>query len=658
MAYIALPTGRVQNGKSPKPMILEADAFHRWTIPLGEWGAGMDGTNIGRIHVFTQRARRMNLEFLRVVLLKPDENPPPVDAEWRMKTRESRRAARHRAAQEDFRARCRAVGQSGDAFVVGSATAMENIRPRGDSMPRPAKAFRVRLARNEREAVQLFVLPDRDVRGVRVEASALKCDADVFPASDVHVGVVGYVETKRMPRHVIGTNRPCTENDIGYMRDFKFVEPGWWADPILDCLDRVDVKAGDLQGFWIRVAARKEIRPGIYRGFLRVTATGTIPRSFPFEVHVNGFTLPDRNPIKTAISFNPNCNFEFAKKHRAVLKDDPLAPINLWKRREDEWMSFLRDYRINYNVLYHWGKDGHPRFDRLKKLADEDRLDGFQLCCWDEPCPCFDEADKRKWKATVLPRIRRCLDGAKAAGIEKFAYLYGCDEAEPGRFPAMAWAVAELKKSFPGIPIFTSAYDHDFGVGTLLKDVDWFTPLTPKYDLEKAAAARAAGHEVWWYICCGPQTPYASMLTESPAIETRILVGAQAAKFRPDGFLHWSSSVWNSMRPISGTSAYTEWNAQSCPTCHGDGMWTCCGPDGIPLATIRLENFRDGLEDLAYVRALERRLADRPSVPWLEEARRLVAVPDRLTRDLKTFSTDPVVLYAWRDRMADLLDAK
>jgi len=38
---------------------------------------------------------------------------------------------------------------------------------------------------------------------------------------------------------------------------------------------------------------------------------------------------------------------------------------------------------------------------------------------------------------------------------------------------------------------------------------------------------------------------------------------------------------------------------------NGDGAWLCVGPDGTPLATQRLENFRDGLEDFAYVKILE-----------------------------------------------------
>ena len=67
------------------------------------------------------------------------------------------------------------------------------------------------------------------------------------------------------------------------------------------------------------------------------------------------------------------------------------------------------------------------------------------------------------------------------------------------------------------------------------------------------------------------------------------------------------------------------------------------GKDGRPLATQRLENFRDGLEDLWYVRLLRRRKAEIP-------------VPEELVRSTADFSRDASLLERWRDAMADRLD--
>jgi hypothetical protein len=79
----------------------------------------------------------------------------------------------------------------------------------------------------------------------------------------------------------------------------------------------------------------------------------------------------------------------------------------------------------------------------------------------------------------------------------------------------------------------------------------------------------------------------------------------------------------------------------------------------LPLATIRLENFRDGLEDLWYVRELEKRLAahgDKGDA-WAVAAKEALAVPDEVARSVKNFSTDSDVIYRWRDNIADLIEA-
>jgi hypothetical protein len=186
--------------------------------------------------------------------------------------------------------------------------------------------------------------------------------------------------------------------------------------------------------------------------------------------------------------------------------------------------------------------------------------------------------------------------------------------------------------------------------------MDCFTPLTTKFDAGKAAAARRQGRKVWWYICCSPHDPYANMFIECQGIEGRLLMGAQTVKYRPDGFLYYQTSIWNSPRPIGGGSAFTDWVARSWTTYHGDGSWICCGPGGTPLATVRLENFRDGLEDFAYAKKLEAKLAAEPDAPWAPEAKRLLAVPETVVKDLANYTFDPAVLYAWRDAIADLIE--
>ena len=121
--------------------------------------------------------------------------------------------------------------------------------------------------------------------------------------------------------------------------------------------------------------------------------------------------------------------------------------------------------------------------------------------------------------------------------------------------------------------------------------------------------------------------------------------------------------MWNSPKPIT-SGPFTEW-ISGFTNFHGDGSWVCLGPDGTPLPTIRLENFRDGLEDYAYVKKLEAMVAQveskRELTPhqhaWLGEARKALAVPDSLVKSLSEYSRDPKSLEAWRNHLADLIEA-
>lgn len=140
-------------------------------------------------------------------------------------------------------------------------------------------------------------------------------------------------------------------------------------------------------------------------------------------------------------------------------------------------------------------------------------------------------------------------------------------------------------------------------------------------------------------------------------------MGALAAKYRPDGFLFYYLTFWPKTVPIR-SGPYTEWNPRSWRTSHGDGSWVCMREGRLPVPTIRLENYRDGLEDYAYVRILEetvRSKEERSDLTeldrqWLARARAALEIPKELVASLTEYSRDPTVLYAWREKLADLIE--
>jgi hypothetical protein len=84
----------------------------------------------------------------------------------------------------------------------------------------------------------------------------------------------------------------------------------------------------------------------------------------------------------------------------------------------------------------------------------------------------------------------------------------------------------------------------------------------------------------------------------------------------------------------------------------------------MPLATIRAESLRDGLEDFAYFRILKETLAaveadeNRAAAHngWIKQAKHALDVPAAL-RDVTTYQTDPALLQAWRKELADTIEA-
>lgn len=519
--------------------------------------------------------------------------------------------------------------------VVGFATSMQKVLPRGVAPElRVSRRTSIALARHEKEAFQVIVLPcEREARHIQVRASdLLAADGSVFASANVKAVPVGYVETKSVP--------PYGSSHIG-----------WWPDPILDFMSAADVAVGDAQSFWVRVAAPRDQAPGRYRGKLEVLEAGRPLYSFDLNIEVYPFSVPKRSPLPMAVTFAP---MYYEPNGQGGWQEGAYRDTS-WQRHKAQWGDFLADYYLMYDSLYHRGQ---PEFPILQRLHQQGRLDMFNLGYY--TVMPEDAEGAAAWKADIDQRVGAGYQKAKQLGILDHAYIYGCDEHPEAMFPGVERAAAYLKEHFPGTLILTTTYDHSFGTDSVLQSMDGFCPLTPSYKRDLADNVRATGKQVWWYICCGPHHPFANMFIEYPAIDGRVLMGAQTAKYRPDGFLYYETSIWNSPPITSGP--FTDYDPRSWTTYHGDGSWTCPGPDGTPLATVRLENFRDGIEDYAYALTLERLIQQVERSPqasaradWLSQARKALGVPAGLARSMTEFTSDPADVYRWRRGMAEAI---
>jgi hypothetical protein len=546
-------------------------------------------------------------------------------------------------------------------FAVAPASV--KVFPR--DMPVPAEAtdaVRLDLARGEFESAQFVVLPlGGGLNHVKVTVSELASPGGVaLPTENIGVSVVGHV--------LVGQQ--------GHFRGPDHYH-GWYPDPILDFMDSCDIPRGDSQAFWLRVKAPRDQAPGSYRGRLAVRVGGTEAWSCPVEVRVRNFTVPVRPAVPTIVTFwpmslfgdRPNHNMPVYNEEGIATNYAPDHPVNLWKPRKLEWADFLADYGITYTALSGF-PDWEPDFEIIRHLKDQDRLGLWNLGLGYLPGVAAGHFGARG-RQVLLDRIDKWAyryDRARQLDlVDEYAFNYVADEVRDGALEAGNELLQLIRAAYPDVP-FVAAGKHFMGEEQVL--VPALNCYVDAARQEEWDAARATDKKVFWYIAHGayPDPRHPGTELESHAIEPRLLVGAMSAAHGADGFLYYQSAIWNGGTPIT-RGPYTDWPAITHvasygPVSHGGGHFFDPGPDGMPLATIRAESFRDGLEDYAYFRILEQTLAaveaDDTLAPrhkeWITQARHALDVPAALG-SVTTYTCDPDLLYAWRRKLADAIEA-
>jgi hypothetical protein len=619
----------------------------RVVVTVGQF-YGVNKGNIQSVRFTLQEGVKRRFGVTRIVLSekgdsRPQSDPPPMPRE----------TAAHGAAMAAFLAKCADAGSVAGEMAVGIAPAGVAVKPRGDFRAEAATNVCISLARNEYEAFQVVVAPRgaRPLTGVKIDVAG---DMGMFEASNITASVMGYVHVKE----------PASYKARGVDGKVRWPERTWYPDPILAFKTCTDVAAGDVQSFWVRVKCPAGQRPGTYRGELRVSDANGASLSIPIMVRVRDFTLPLVPPTDMAICFNPR----YFEVGASALRQNKEAPINIWKRHRIEWCDFLSEYFITMDDIY---LKEMPDWEMLERLKSRGRLGRFNLGYWNGFRPGVKA--KADWMGKGCgARLKAAADEAKRRGLIEYAYFYGCDESPKKWWPNQARGASAMKAMFPGIPFLTTIRDDSCGTDSILGDIDSFVPNIAFWNITKVAQGRRAGHKVWWYICSDPKAPGPNVFVECPPVEVRLLMGAMTQRFKPDGFLYYALALWRSQKPITD-GPFTDWLARNREFYHGDGCLTYCGPDGTPIASQHLENFRDGLEDLWYAKLLEQKLravesgklkfksrgdagSNTSLAIWTERARKLLSVPTEVVRSVTNFSTEPDVVHRWRNEMADLIE--
>ena len=499
------------------------------------------------------------------------------------------------------------------AYAVQCLSSMVKVRPKsfvGLEKTKFDSQIKLQAAMGEYANEQILIFsPDKDLEIESLEISDLTSDTGkIISKENAMVAPVGYVI-----------------NDLPDNLDWF----GWWPDPILPFLNKFTVKKGDLQTIWVRINVPRKIQAGTYTGQVTIKPQNAPSYEVPVTVKVLDFELP------VAFSFRVISGLAYT----------------------DE--SFWAEYGFNFSSIY--SRD-IPTKEQLKRWAEDGRLTAFQLkFIWppnmNQTTKMPDEQDVEKW----INEVEQCLNDAEELGIRDKAYLYIFDEAGGGVWaPAMEYLVDVFHKKFPDLLILTTSYNIGFGDTDKMPGLST-CPLFQKWSPVTADRARAKGREVWWYTANSPEQPYPNVKLAHPGISTRQLMGFMTFAMKPDGYLYYMVQRYWHQRPTVTTGPYLQdWKM----ILNGCGELTQRGPDG-PLPSVRLENFRDGLQDYEYLKlaqdymlSLEKNPKAKAAIQSseyntsLNKVKPLFTPGSKIVQSLSSFTHNPQEIEKARDDLA------
>ncbi len=574
----------------------------------------------------------------------------------------------HEYHRGDYGMRIKGIGGAADVWwcEAGWKIAPKRLVPRAES-----PAATLSAARNDREAVQIVVRPSNDVdlRQLSVAAGAfVGPDGAAIPAENVKVMRVHY-------------HRVHTPTDSTGVCDE-------WPDALPPLNDPLDLPAGRNQPLWVLIHVPKDAVPGNYSGNLKLTADKW-SAIVPLRLNVWNFTLPQRNHLETAVGLKPQYVFQY---HRLKTEAD--------KRRVwDMYMQNFAEHRVN--TYYPTPLDpirvkflpeaDPPRaeldftaFDAaMERAIEKYHITNFRLPIegmGSGSCAKRTEGkigrfgvDTPEYQAMFASYVRQLEEYFRERGWLDKAYVYWFDEPGPKDYAFVRAGMKRLKKYAPGLTTMLTEQPEE----ALAGPIDIWCPISNRYNHAVAERRRSEGERFWWYVCCGPRTPYCTLFIDHPATELRVWFW-QTWQRNIAGVLIWESSYWTSLgdlkqNPYEDPMSYVKETRPGRGQHWGNGDGRLLYPpltvfgkksgDGPcvepPVSSIRWEMIREGLEDYEYLWRLRKLISERRGLLSPEKSRQyesLLEVPGKITRDVTTFTTDPLPIHARRKAVAESIE--
>jgi hypothetical protein len=483
------------------------------------------------------------------------------------------------------------------------------VRPR--DLPGSRRVAVLRAARNEYTPFQIIV---------RAGAGGLRhVNAAARPLMPKRGHVIPTAWVTLYREHYIQVQRPSPKSKA---------PPGWYPDALIPFLDPstgkppvharfaaapFDIEPNSNQPLWVDVLTPPNAAPGQYTGTIIISAQGMRPHKIPIDLTIWDFTLPETPSIRT--------HFGDADVNPLVSRP---PQITAWRALDEAgqraletaYAELMAAHRICPPIppflMPRLNADGSidPRATdgELQRWIERFHITGFPIR--------FLGMDGRGWQGDPLGADRKrnaqylssMYAYLRAHKWDKMAYIYVLDEPNSRE----AYSDVRARSRFvhevaPGLKVLcTTAPQVQNPWGSLAGSVDIWAPLWPMFDEAAAKIRLAAGEEIWSYtaLCQGrphEDTPFWEL--DFPLLNYRIPTWI-SWHFGVTGLLYWSTTNWASTRdvwtyPLTYRDQYNMEGSLLYPGVEA-------GVQGL-VASIRLKEIREGLEDYEYLKILEER---------------------------------------------------
>lgn len=174
-------------------------------------------------------------------------------------------------------------------------------------------------------------------------------------------------------------------------------------------------------------------------------------------------------------------------------------------------------------------------------------------------------------------------------GWDKRCFFHISDEPNEEHLAQYAAARAQVTALLRGYPIMDALSNYEFYERGVV-DI----PVAATDHIEPFLAHKVEG--LWCYYCVGQSKKVSNRFVAMSSARNRIL-GAQMYKYGIAGFLHWGYNFYFSQFSMETVNPLVITDGDYFAPA-GDTFSVYPAPDGTPYASLRLEVFHDGLQDM------------------------------------------------------------